>query len=86
LLPQVDLFYLFRWLLAMVGTVYTLVCTGQSLYRWLAYFQSSRQTAMLGRYTLVLLLRTRGRRFVSDLCQIGFLVAAFIGLIYIHRL
>ena len=86
MLPEVDLFYVFRWLLAIVGMVYTLVCTGQSLYRWLAYFQGSRQTAMLGRYTLVLLLRTRGRRFASELGQIGCLVAAFIWLIYIHRL
>lgn len=86
MLPEVDLFYVFRWLLAVVGTVYTLVCTGQSLYRWLAYFSSSRQTAILGRYTLVLLLRTRGRRFAWELCRIGFLVAVFVSLIYIHRL
>lgn len=84
MLPEVDLFNVFRWLLAMVGTVYTLVCTVQSLHRWLAYFSSSRQTAMLGRYTLVLLLRTRGRRFAWEFCQIVLLVATFGGLIYIH--
>ena len=82
---QVDPFTVFRWLLALVGVVYTLVCTAQTLLRWLDYFRSSRETALLGRYTLVLLLRTRFRRFTWELCQIAFLLAALAALIYVHR-
>jgi len=72
-------------MLAIVGSVYTLVCTGQAVYRWLTYFRSSREKALLGRYTLVLLLRTRLRHFAWELGQIVFLLAALIGLIYVHR-
>jgi hypothetical protein len=81
---ELDLFQLFRWLLAIVGSVYTVVCAGQSLYRWLTYFGGSREKALLGRYTLVLLLRVRLRRFAGELCQIGFLLAALVGLVYVH--
>jgi hypothetical protein len=82
---EVDPFSLFRWLLAIVGTVYTLVCTGQALYRWFDFFGSSRGKVLLGRYTLVLLLRMRLRRFAWELCQIVLLLAALAGLIYVHR-
>ena len=82
---EVDPFTLFRWLLAIVGTVYTLVCTGQAAYRWLDFFGSSREKALLGRYTLVLLLRTKFRRFAWELCQIAALLVVLAGLIYGHR-
>lgn len=82
---EVDPFTVFRWLLAIVGTVYTLVCTGQAFFRWLAFFASSREKALLGRYTLVLLLRTKLRRFAWEFCQIIFLLAALAGLLYVHR-
>jgi hypothetical protein len=81
---EVDPFTLFRWLLAIVGTVYTLVCTGQALHRWFDFFGSSREKALLGRYTLVLLLRTQFRHFAGELCQIVFLLAALAGLLYVH--
>jgi hypothetical protein len=80
-----DLFELFRWLLAIVCTVYTVVVTWRSLLGWLAYFQSSRETAVLGRYTLVLLLRTRFRRFAWELVQIIGLTVALLLLLYAHR-
>jgi hypothetical protein len=82
---DLDLFQMYRWLLALVCTVYAAVVTVRSLGSWLAYFRESRQTAVLGRYTLVLLLRMRLRRFGGELIQIGLLLVVLIGLIYAHR-
>ena len=81
-----DLFFIFRWWLAIVCTVYTIVVTWRSLWSWLLYFHSSRKTAVLGRYTLVLLLRLRIRRFAGELGQIVLLLSALVCLIYLHRL
>ena len=82
---KVDLFDLYRWLLAIVCAVYTVVCVWQSLWRWLNYFGSSRHTAFLGRYAGVLLLRMRFRRFAWDLCQIAVLLAMLGVVLYRHR-
>ena len=80
-----ELFVLYRWLLAIVGAVYTVVQTGRSLWRWLGYFGSSRRTAVLGRYTGLLLLRVRLRRLAWDLGQIAVLLAVLGYVIYLHR-
>jgi hypothetical protein len=82
---DLDLFEMFRWLLAVVCTVYTAVVTWRSLIGWLGYFQSSRETAVLGRYTLVLLLRTRIRRFAWEPVQILGLTVILLLLLYAHR-
>ncbi len=82
---DVDLFVLYRWLLAIVCTVYTVVRTGQSLWRWVDFFGSSRRTAVLGHYTGVLLLQVRVRRFAWDLCQIAVLVAVLGYVVHLHR-
>ena len=66
-----DLFELYRWLLLIVGTVYTIVVWAQWLWRWLAYFGESRPKHVLGHYAVVLLLRTRLRRFAWDLGQVA---------------
>ena len=83
--PDLDLFETFRWLLAVVCTVYAVVVTARSLVGWWEYFRSSRETAILGRYTLVLLLRTRLRRFAGELVQIAVLTAFLVLLLYAHR-
>jgi len=80
-----DFFETFRWLLALVCTVYAVVVTWRSLVGWLVYFRGSRETAVLGRYTLVLLMRTRLRRFAGELTQILALTAMLIVLLYAHR-
>jgi hypothetical protein len=80
-----DLFEVYRWLLLIVGTVYTIVCLGQVLWRWLDYFGQSRPKRVLGHYAVVLLLRTRLRRFAWDLCQVGALLAVLLYIIYLHR-
>jgi hypothetical protein len=80
-----DLFFWFRWLLATVCTVYAVVVTGRSLWGWLTYFGSSRQTAILGRYTLVLLLRMKSTRFAGELLQIAALSVILLALVYMHH-
>lgn len=85
MIVEMDLFMLYRWLLAIVCAVYATVVTWRSLASWLGYFRESRRTAVLGRYTLVLLLRTRWRRFVGELAQIVALLAVLVVLLFAHR-
>jgi hypothetical protein len=84
MVAELDLFVLYRWLLALICMVYAAVVMWRSLSHWVGYFQESRQSAVLGRYTIVLLLRTRWRRFVSELLQIAALLAALAVLLYAH--
>ena len=86
MLADLDLFDLFRWTLGMVCTIYALVCTARTLWGWLVYFGSSRQTMVMGRYAAVLLLRIRVRRFAGELIQIALLLVVFGCLVYLHRL
>ena len=83
--PEPDLFVMYRWLLVIVCTVYTLLCLGQTLFGWLLYFGQSRRTQVLGHYAFVLLLRTRFRRFSRDLWEIGALLAILGVVVYLHR-
>jgi hypothetical protein len=85
LLAEFDLFETFRWGLAVVCTIYAAVVTWQSAVGWLEWFQSSPETARLGRYTAALLVRIRLRRFTWELLQIAALGAAFFYIVYLHR-
>ncbi len=82
---DMDIFATFRWMLAIICTVYTLIVTGQTLRGWLLYFASGRRTRILGHYTVALLLRVRLRQFAWELTQIVGLTAAMIVLVYAHR-
>lgn len=84
-LADLQIFATFRWLLAIVCTVYAVLVTLQTLRGWLLYFMSSRYNAILGRYTLALLLRLRVKRFAPELAQIGALIAALAVLLWAHR-
>jgi hypothetical protein len=81
----IVLFETFRWLLALAVTIYTLVISGQWLWNWLKFFQTSRQTALLGRYAGVLLVRIRLRRFGWELFQIALLLIVFGYILYWHH-
>lgn len=85
MLAEAQLFATFRWLLAIVCSVYTIIVCGQTLLGWLAYFGSSRHTAILGRYTLALILRVRAKQFAGELLQIGALLVMLAALLYAHR-
>lgn len=81
-----DLFDLYRWGLATVCVVYTLVRTWQVLHQWLGYFRSSRQAKVLGRYVMVQLLRLRFRRFAFDFIQIVVLLALLLYVVRWHTM
>jgi len=83
-LAEFDLFTTFRWGLAVVCTIYTIVVTWQSLWSWLEWFRSSPETARLGRYTAALLVRIRLRRFTWELLQIAALTVAFFYIVHLH--
>ena len=84
MLAETTLFTIFRWQLSIVCTIYAVIMTWQWLYGWLVWFGSSRQTAALGRYASVLLVRIKIRRFSWELLQIAALCAIFMGLVYLH--
>jgi len=84
MISTIELFDMYRWLLATVCTIYVIICTYKSLMGWLHYFNSSRETAVLGRYTAVLLLRLRFKRFRWEICQILILTVIFGYIVYYH--
>jgi hypothetical protein len=75
---DVDLFTLYRWLLAWVATVYCVVVTGQSMWSWYVWLSSSdRYMVLLRRYLLVQTLRMRFRDFWGELIICLLLCVAF---------
>lgn len=82
MLASFSLFELFRWQLAVICTIYALVLTAQWLWGWLKYFGTSRQTAILGRYATLLLIRIRVARFMPDVLQIAVLVGIFFYIVH----
>lgn len=83
-MPAMDLFETYRWLLALVCTIYATVVILRSWWGWWEYFMGSRQTAVLGKYVLVLLLRTKFYRFAWELLQIAALTSLLLFLLYWH--
>ena len=85
MIPEFDLFHVFRWGLAIVCTVYSAIRIWQTLWRWLDYFASSRETAVVGQYVAVQLLRLKVRRFSFELVQIIALLTMLCWIVYLHR-
>ena len=85
LLADLELFGTFRWLLATICTLYAVIVTWNWLGGQLQWFRSSRELQRVGSYTVVLLLRTRIRRFGFELLQIAALTVLFAYIIYLHR-
>ncbi len=79
-----DLFEFYRWMIAIICTIYAVVITWQSLWSWLGWFRTSRPTAMMGRYVSVQLLRLRIWKFGFEIAQILVLTALLGVLIYWH--
>ncbi len=81
----VDLFFLWRWMLAVAGAVYTLVRAVQSIGRWLDWLEPNDQLSRIKRhYIMVHLLRLRVRDFWWELLQIALLAAALILIVRMH--
>jgi hypothetical protein len=86
LLADLDFFDTFRWLLAIVCTVYAVIVTWNWLWCYLQWFGSSRELKRVGSYAAVLLLRTRIWRFGLELLQIAALTVLFFYIVYLHQL
>ena len=82
-----DLFFLWRWLLAVSGGVYMVVKAIDSLSRWLDWLEpKDRLHRIRRRYVMVHLLRVRLTDFWPVLLQIVLLLALLVLIIRVHYL
>lgn len=80
-----DLFFLWRWMLAVIGAVYTALRTIQSISRWLDWLEpTDRLSRMKRHYVTVHLLRIRLTEFWWELLQIVLLVVLLMLIIRTH--
>ena len=80
-----DLFFLWRWMLAVVGAVYTALKTIQSISRWLDWFEArDRLSRIRTHYVVLHLLRIRLGSFWWELLQIVLLAVILILIIRMH--
>lgn len=80
-----DVFYLWRWLLAVSGGVYLVVKTIDSLNRFMDWLEArDRLSRIRRRYVMIHLLRLRLRDFWGELLQIVVLLGLLILIIRGH--
>ena len=78
-MPQIDFFNFFRWVLAIIATVYTTVITLQSLREWYLWLAGrDRYVSMLRRYLIVHGLRLRFTAFWGDVLISALLCVVFL--------
>jgi hypothetical protein len=66
-MPKIDFFNFFRYMLAVIVTVYATVVTLQSLYGWYVYLSApDKYMSLIRRYVIVQGLRLRFRTFWGD--------------------
>jgi hypothetical protein len=81
-----DLFAFYRWALAIVCSVYTVIRLGQTAQSWLAFlWEPTPYHRTLRHYATVQLLRVRVRRFATELLEIVALTLVLAGLLWLHR-
>ena len=85
ILADLDLFDTFRWLLAIICTVYATIVTWYTLSGYLTWFNSSRHLQRVGSYAALLLLRIRVLRFMFELLQVVVLAAMFFYIVHLHH-
>lgn len=84
-MPDVDLFKFWRYLLAIVVTVYATVITLQSLWGWVVWLSGKdRYRSLLRRYVIVQGLRLRFKTFWGDLLICGLLCVVFLLMWALH--
>jgi len=82
---RIDVFDLFRWILATIATVYATVVTIQSAIGWYAWLRGSdKYVSLARRYLIVHGLRLRLRTFGGDVLVCGLLCVTFLILWYAH--
>ena len=86
-MPHVDFFNFFRWVLALVVTVYATVVTLQSLWGWYVWLKSNdKHISLLRRYLIVHTLRLRFRTFWGDVVICILLCVAFVIMWHAHQI
>ncbi len=82
-----DVFFLWRWILAVSGAVYTLLRVIQSMSRWLDWLEARDRLSRIRRhYVMLHLLRVRVRDFWWELLQIVGLVVLLVLIVRGHYL
>ena len=82
-----DLFDMFRWLLALIVTVYYTVITIQSFWVWLNWLAGAdRYIGLLRRYVLLHGLRLRIKEFWGDVIVCLLLCVVFVLLWRAHQI
>ncbi len=80
-----DLFEFYRFMLAVLAGTYTTIRLLTFIWGWQgAGGQARVGSAVVYRYLVVLLLRTRIRRFVYEIMVIGGLLAVLVLLLRLH--
>ncbi|MEK6642592.1 MAG: hypothetical protein AABZ08_01685 [Planctomycetota bacterium] len=81
-----DLFELYRLLITTLCTVYAVIVTCRSLWRWVEYLSApDRVTGVIRSYAIASLLRMKWRRFSWELTQIGLWTVALLVVLNLHR-
>ncbi|MBN2561486.1 MAG: hypothetical protein JXQ75_11210 [Phycisphaerae bacterium] len=81
-----DLFEVWRLVLGTICTIYALVMTARSLWRWCVYLSGADRTvSMMRSYMIVQLLRLRFRRFTREFVQIGLWLLILATVLYWHE-
>lgn len=84
-MDRFSLFHLYRYLLTVVACTYVVVRAGGFIWRWqIATDDAERPEALVRRYLVALLLRSRVRRFWIELVQIAILVVVLVLVIRLH--
>jgi hypothetical protein len=87
ILPDIDLFDLFRWTLTTIVWIYATIITLQFLYGWYVWLAGSdKYISMLRRYLIVHGLRLRFRAFWGDVIICILLTVAFLLLWRAHSI
>ena len=82
---DVDFFNFWRWLLAIVGTVYASVIMFQSLYGWYVWLTGGdKYISLVRQYVIVHGLRLRFKTFWGDVLICVLLCVAFMIMWHAH--
>jgi hypothetical protein len=86
-MPTVELFHFFRWMVAVIVTIYATVLTLQSLWEWLVWLSGGdKYISLVRRYLIVHGLRLRFRAFWGDVIICLLLCVVFVLIWRAHQL
>jgi hypothetical protein len=84
---DIDFFNFFRWLLAMIVTIYATVITLQSVWSWYKMLAGiDRYVGLVRRYLVVHGLRLRFKAFWGDVVICLLLCVIFLIILYAHQI